>query len=234
MNKKIFQIYITDDNSKISDKIYNRTKKLKDLYPDWEYELLDDTACRDFLKKYYEPNVLKAYEMLLINAFKADLVRYCLLYTFGGLYCDVGIYPEYKVEGDRPIFTYNGPSYENNYTDTIDQGFLYFPEPNEPFLLELINQSTTNILNKIRGTHPLDITGPTMVGKKKFNYAHFKLAFTKELGPITGENRKAAFLDDKILFKYKNRVGASLSKQGCSGTNNYCLMWSENKIYKDC
>ena len=44
---------------------------------------------REFISKYFNKDVLEAYDTLLPGAYKADLWRYCILYKMGGIYMDI-------------------------------------------------------------------------------------------------------------------------------------------------
>lgn len=48
----------------------------------------DDQDAAAFLKQYYSPAVFETFRVLK-GAHRADLIRYCQLYTFGGLYLDI-------------------------------------------------------------------------------------------------------------------------------------------------
>jgi hypothetical protein len=55
---------------------------------DFEYELLTDRACEDFIARYY-PEHVALYTRQSYPAWKSDLVRYLLMYKYGGVYIDV-------------------------------------------------------------------------------------------------------------------------------------------------
>lgn len=63
----------------------------KELYiennRDWEYKLWDNENCWDELKKY--PILEKIYTILPHNCHKADILRYIILYEYGGVYIDI-------------------------------------------------------------------------------------------------------------------------------------------------
>lgn len=226
---KVFQIYITDDNSDPSDIIQKKINITKKIYNNYEYSFFKDDDCKKFLHDNFPKDVLYAYNKLNSFAFKSDLVRYCLLYTYGGIYFDVGIYPEFKIEHNKNIITYNGPSNENSNMDTIDPGFLYFKYPKHKFLKEAIDKSVENILNSHYGIHMLDITGPIMLGRLNFKYNDIDLANVEVI-----ENRKCAVLNNIVLYKYKEKhLTASLDRAGCTGVNNYGMLWAYKKIYKE-
>jgi mannosyltransferase OCH1-like enzyme len=58
------------------------------LNPAWDYAFFDDAACRRFVQQHMEPAVYETYTRLLPGAARADLWRYCVLYTHGGVYVD--------------------------------------------------------------------------------------------------------------------------------------------------
>jgi hypothetical protein len=52
------------------------------------HHLFDDKSGLDFLKKYYTQQVIDRYNNLS-GSHKADLLRYCLMYIYGGVYADI-------------------------------------------------------------------------------------------------------------------------------------------------
>lgn len=55
----------------------------------WERRIYNDTDAVLFLEKNFVPEVATAFQSLALGAHKADLLRYALLYAFGGLYVDL-------------------------------------------------------------------------------------------------------------------------------------------------
>ena len=126
----LWQTYV--DKTKIPQKVLDSIKKCA---PEYEHHILDDAESEVFIKKYFKPYVLETFHILK-GAHKADLIRYCLLYVYGGLYMDI------KTELIKPlreIFTRN----KNIMYTVIDldvsiyQGIICSP-PRNPFFLSLI------------------------------------------------------------------------------------------------
>jgi hypothetical protein len=93
------------DKSLIPPKVW---KNIKQFAPDYEHRVLDDNECIAFLKANYPREVLDLFHAFKLGAFKADLVRYCILYKYGGVYLDI------KTELIMPlkdIFVYNAELY---------------------------------------------------------------------------------------------------------------------------
>ena len=41
----------------------------------------------EFIKKYFDENILKAYKRIIPGAYKCDFWRYCVLYIFWRILC---------------------------------------------------------------------------------------------------------------------------------------------------
>ena len=128
----IFQTYHKKD--KIPNNIYNNIKKYA---PEYTHYILDDNDSIKFLSFHFKPIVLKTFNELILGAHKADLLRYCLIYIYGGVYLDI------KIELIKPlsqIITNNNYIYSvlSNAKDHIFQAVIA-SKSNNPFFLKLID-----------------------------------------------------------------------------------------------
>ena len=92
MPERLFQILITDGPpaaTAFTDDLLRNIQSFKSAYPGATYQRLGDEEILDFLSDNHPAPVLKAYRAITPYAFKADLARYCLLFTHGGLYSDL-------------------------------------------------------------------------------------------------------------------------------------------------
>ena len=64
----------------------------------WEYKFYDDAKGIEFLKTHFPPEVLEAFNALIPGAFRADLLRYCVLLIYGGIYVDVDVMLESNLD----------------------------------------------------------------------------------------------------------------------------------------
>lgn len=107
---------------------------------DYEYHLFDDNSGLDFLKKYYTQQVIDRYNNLS-GAHKADLLRYCLMYIYGGVYADIKtlfIKPlnqifDHSLNVNKELFY----SVKSKEPDTLYQGILASTK-NNPLFIALI------------------------------------------------------------------------------------------------
>ena len=95
----------------------------------------------NFLQEYFTPVVLQTFNALKLGAHKADLLRYCLLYVFGGVYIDISTELIMKISD---IFVDKTALYIvlSTLKSSIYQGILSSP-PNKKIFLTLINHIIT-------------------------------------------------------------------------------------------
>ena len=138
-----------------------------------KYYYYDDKQCYDFIKNNYSNKILEAYDSLIPTAFKADLWRFLILYKFGGIYSDLSqkvLIPYDINKGNYDMLLVKDQKLCNN-TDAIAIAFMATC-PNNNFFKYIIDNLTTDILNKRKGICSLDVTGPVRIGtlfKKYYN-----------------------------------------------------------------
>jgi mannosyltransferase OCH1-like enzyme len=59
--------------------------RVRELHPEWEYRLWTDTDNLAFVKSRY-PDLLTTYLALPKNIMRADVIRYMIMDSIGGLY----------------------------------------------------------------------------------------------------------------------------------------------------
>lgn len=223
--KNIHQIYISDNARKPHEYVNNQMTRLKELYSDYNYVLYDNDMCRNEISLVFGNAATKLYDSLNSYSFRADLARYCILYTHGGYYFDAVICPEFKLEFTNTPVLYKAPdSIDPMCTNLIDNGVMYFNEPRHQFLHDAIQLSLRSIKTKSYGIHPLDITGPMMLGR--LNEYNIKFGKSRYITPA----QKGAFLDDTLHWLYKPE-GTTFSSFTGVGTNSYEQMWFDRKVY---
>jgi len=146
---------------------FNAIISFIELNPEYKYIYYNNINARKFLRENFSEEINHCYDLLVPGAYKADLLRYCFLYHYGGCYFDC------KQILKIPIRKF----LDNNKTlvlcnDVIDNALLnaiIFSIQKNIILEKTIKDCVYNILHKL-GTSPLDITGPIFFFKsiKKF------------------------------------------------------------------
>jgi len=205
--------------------------------PEFTYSLSDDDDCYNFILNNFPPSVADAYLRLIPGAYKADLWRYCVLYTYGGIYLDIKYKP---VDGfkfinliDREHFVSDiAYSYRlKNYG--IYNAFMVCKQHNK-ILLDCINQIVLNVKNKYYGESCLEPTGPYLLGTIYKSYyditkldmrllikINYKLLFT---------NQKDEYImyDNMIILTAYDTYRIEQKKYK---TPHYIQLWKDKRIY---
>ena len=201
----------------------------------------NDEDCRTFIAEHYDHKVLKAYDMLIPTAFKADLWRFCVLYVHGGIYSDIGhtILYEFDVNKGCPDMVLVKDA---GGTHVRIQISFMATIPQNPFMLFAINMIVNDILMGRKNKTPLDITGPDAFGRAFSTY--FNVDKVDKVMKLTGlDNREYTIhfvarqkssqylvnLSDGKKFietKFKD-----YSKLVYNKRKHYSTLWKEDNIY---
>jgi mannosyltransferase OCH1-like enzyme len=123
------------------------------LNPDYRVYYFDDDDCDNFMKSYGSKEY-SAYNKLVPGAYKADLLRYCILYKYGGCYSDIGHVMlksfDSIIEDNKLVIVKDKPYL--NYTGIHNA--LMCVVPSDKFIKQLIDVSVENIKNNYYGENP--------------------------------------------------------------------------------
>lgn len=92
--KIIHQTWKTSD---IPEQWKTSTSEWKRLHPDWTYILWTDDMNDRYISKFY-PEFIEIYRAYEYPIQRADFIRYIILYDFGGMYCDLDMFPKQNIE----------------------------------------------------------------------------------------------------------------------------------------
>lgn len=153
-------IYQTYKSNEIPYSLYNETiKNIWDLNTNCKYEFYSDERIKSFLRDEYNQNILNTFNKLTIGAAKGDLIRYLLLYKYGGIYCDldnvlIDSFDNYLNKDDKFVVI-------RNTNKRIDMHIVCVI-PKHPLLKNIIDQTLYNI-NHYKGQKKTGhVTGPFM------------------------------------------------------------------------
>lgn len=245
----IFQIFLCkekyrEDNLKDYDEFFTNVRKnMLDIYPDYQYNLYTNVEAAKFVKSF-SPEVYKAYWRLTPFAYRADLLRLCLLYEYGGWYFDLTTRPLFKFEPDKDFISKNdAPYYTNVSLGGLLENFVLYAKPKSKFLEMCIQQILDNVLASryflgLSDPH-LRISGPLLIADVfgKHTYLHD----TVTVG-VFNHTIQSIVIDNKIFAEHKNKdpQGPSspprvyvpgLRHLGFKGVNNYTELYSLRAAY---
>ena len=158
-----FIIHQTYYTKQLDSDIYQTCLTIKNMNSEYDYKFYDDNDCRKYISQHYPPEYLKAYDMVIPGAYKADVFRYLVLYREGGIYMDcksttmvplrdfIPRNATFAVFRDRP-------------TAALLNSFMACT-PNHPIVKLVIDMTIDNILKKRYNENALDITGPQTLGR---------------------------------------------------------------------
>jgi mannosyltransferase OCH1-like enzyme len=219
----IYQTWFTKD---LPQKMSERVELLKAQNPRFKHHLFDDNDCREFIKTYFRPDVLDAYDKLIPGAYKADLWRYCVLFIKGGIYLDIKLI---CVNGFRLIeLTENNHFVIDRPANSIYNALMACQKGNM-FLYKSIRQIVQNVKNKYYGDTPLSPTGPNMLGSVIINNklrVNIDMRHYEGGGYIIYKNR---FVISTEYPEYNNERSLQNNK---INIKRYDKMWEERNIYK--
>jgi mannosyltransferase OCH1-like enzyme len=128
--KIIHQVWINDTflgnpKKNIPDKWNKAIELWKTNHPDWIYILWTDDTILSYLNDYH-PDFVEHYKNYEYLIQRADMIRYFILYDYGGVYCDLDMYPIKNIESmikcnlNHFVFSSN--------SDTITNLFMISPK----------------------------------------------------------------------------------------------------------
>lgn len=118
---------------------------------------------RHFIQLYY-PHILDVYDALKPGAFKCDLWRLLVVYTYGGVYNDAGhVYCKklddiIDVDNDHFVLA-------AEWNDTVHNAFFAGVSKAAAMAAAMIERLVNNVRNRDYGEDRFDITGPRMCSK---------------------------------------------------------------------
>jgi mannosyltransferase OCH1-like enzyme len=167
--RKIIHQTWKDEN--IPDKWKNSKESWIKYHPDWQYKLWTDKDNEELIRNYF-PWFLKTYLNFEYNIQRADAIRYCILYLYGGVYCDLDLEPLNNLDdlfnNSGLYFIFSG---NTNYIYT--NSLMASSSPRESIFFKMINETMKATPFWCLGKH-LEVmysTGPLMVDRiiKKYN-----------------------------------------------------------------
>jgi len=131
--------------------------------PEWEHQHYGDDDALEFIYEHCGDDVAHAYECLSPPAYRADLFRFCALYTKGGLYMDSDIMPLVKLEELYDPCSVATIGHDWPQGQPQKQMKILAGQQGAPIFLCMINKIITNVRSRLYPANPLALTGPMVL-----------------------------------------------------------------------
>ena len=154
--KHIYQTWKTRD---LPSGIQQVISRFLAINPGWAHHLYDDVEMLEFISTHFQGRVLQAFNMLAIGAARADLWRYCILYSNGGVYLDIDADIRAPLDcliraDDNAVIT------REQVAGLFNQWILIFSK-GHPLLKAVIDECVENVLSRA-SNNILHLTGSTV------------------------------------------------------------------------
>jgi mannosyltransferase OCH1-like enzyme len=226
--KKIIQ---TSKTSTCTLAQYNALQTFLELNPEYEYYHYTNNDSIRYLKKYYNTDVIDAYNKVIPGAYKADLFRACIINNEGGCYFDN------KQINREPLRTFicKNDTHVLCVDDINDNvagiyNAIYISIQNTDLTTSYVNNIVYNIQNNYYGINTLCPTGPHLL-IKVFNNSIYKNTRIRLYHKAVPTDPPKSGIYDKLTNKkiistcyvgyYNNR----------KKTDTYAFLWDSRKVY---
>ncbi|MCV0382592.1 MAG: hypothetical protein K5799_03920 [Erythrobacter sp.] len=210
MIPKVF--HLTAKSKTLPPHFQKNVDRIRELYPDHDIVIHDDADIMRFLKSadpaYFEQTIVKMPKFIMV----IDTVRYLWMRELGGIYCDMDIFFQRRLDfGDAPFFIareWTWPT-DHRIADSVHNCIFASP-PGHPIWTDILDGIAQNIAIPPRET-------TTFRRKVKGALANIGLAKRPEslFSPVfntTGPNAISKIITDRQLRdRYPDVIVASPS-----------------------
>lgn len=234
---QISQIYLTDNDSPLPAYLAKCVEASKGLFPQFRHVLYNMEQARAFVMSHFGNEVLGAFDALNPYAYKADLLKYCLLFAEGGWYFDIAVRPVASVSIPEKIETVAFKDMPIiSQTSWTCQNSVLYAKPKTAIYSKAIELVLANCKNRYYGTNVLCPTGPVLLGKVFAIEGESEARLFGDfiyLTPLHGLKNPAYVLPDGLIFALGKPTGpGDLTGVGATGTNNYVHYYNSRTVYK--
>ena len=203
----------------------------KSMNPGFKLRMYSGADCREYIRKYFDDRVLKAYNKLRPYSYRCDLMRHLILCNEGGWYSDIRQVCLKPLE----ILYQKNPKYVTSLDAPPNQLCLFTSfigsVPNHPISKKMIDLILWNVEHDHYGIDCLYTTGPGAYMTAAIDHLR---EFPRECA--VGQHviqGMSSYIDfggyNFVHHKYNDAKGADNSD--VPGTNDYGDMWRKRMIY---
>ena len=209
---------------KMTDALKKHFEKLELVNHPYKVRFIDDESSRDMVKSFGDSRVLNAYDTLVPGAYKADLLRYILLYKYGGVWSDIK--HQMKVPIDKLVNRNDKLVLTKDKYNGIQISFMAAIPGLEVFH-KAIYRVVTNVEKRYYGRTFLHPTGPQMFRKvlSECKGIHYKFV-------MKDCDHKLCHIDTNEVLIYKDHsIAPEIPHNNYMVNKHYSHLWKKRKIY---
>ncbi len=238
--RNLFHILIQDGMKlpvSLPDIVTRNIESLKDVYPDYAHTTFSGESLRDFISQHYDNEVLNAFDTMEPYAYKADLGRYCLLHTLGGVYSDISnrFLRPIPLTDDHVIAAFCDTNGGLGAPWSVNNGIIA-ARKNSAEMGLMIKKVLESVRDRFYGRSPLSPTGPDMFGRvlaECYNPLQYLIGDMACITRTFSQNITFVFLEPSgalVAVRMKAQGGDS-SELGINFNNNYNNLWGSRLVY---
>mmetsp|Transcript_21953 Transcript_21953/g.35312 ORF Transcript_21953/g.35312 Transcript_21953/m.35312 type:complete len:408 (-) Transcript_21953:297-1520(-) len=203
--------------------------------PDYDITYFNLVACRQYIKKYFHPIFLRAFDCIQAYTGKGNLFKYLVIYREGGWYSDwkqtclVDNLLDTLAEGNTTFFSAVDQAISKKPGYYCHQNAFYGATRQHPVLVNVIQRVLTNVQSKFHGEEALQTTGVCVFGPavKEAGYAE----------DMVNTSKKGIFMNSRSKFSYQGKFIVEHKCRRCDRGNNwptgnnYFKLWAQGAYY---
>jgi len=193
--------------------------------PSYERKHYGDEEAHEFVKENCGDDVGNAYECLAPPAYRADLFRFCALYTHGGLYMDSDMIPLVPLEELYDPCSVATVGHDWPQGKPQKQMKILAGQAGAPIFLCMINKIVTSVRSRYYPENPLALTGP-MALHECYDENSMDVSITYH------DTRDAAYPYSGMRSVERNKLVAFESPNN-HNDKNYKIDFELHEVYRD-
>ena len=162
-----FILLQTFRDNKVGPKVKRSIENLLHYNPEYRYLLVTDEDADKLLATEFPPAVHLALRCLQAGAAKGDLIRYCLLFLYGGVYLDMdssfGVPLRELIDPDSDLYI----GLEPDGASPVNWAMMFTPR--HPLVRRVLRECVRRVLKR-EYTHIFDATGPNLYSDVLVHY----------------------------------------------------------------
>lgn len=233
---KVIHKFIITEDGKIPTLPEGMKRAIESFYrmnPDYKIKMYSGNDCVEYIKKYYDEDILKTYESLKPYAYKSDFIRHLVLLREGGWHTDL------RMVCLQPLDILNNQN--KQFYACIDtpqkqlcmcNGFIGVV-PGHAITQKMIDIISWNVKQKHYGIDCLYPTGPGAYMNACIDYIrkHSEKCMIGKHVIESGE--QMMYFSNVRLLKVKYNDAKGANNDDLPGSNDYGDMWRNYQVYSN-